>query len=402
MNAPATHSPHGANIATRHSAGTHLMHTATRRNVLKQLSGAAAWLGGAPLAMAQSPSRKSNDQELVLAQIVDVSAAHQDVSKDYLIGARAAWQDINRQGGLRGRTVRHLSLEVDGSRSGLQAALQTVRNDGRCVALFGTASHTTAQALGRMLRDERLELAHVAPWMQADADSTDNQTFSIFASGQEQLAHALKNLSTLNVRDVGVVYDSAQQRSLYGPAVERHATALQLKVQHFQGNDLTELGRRLGPDAPAILLFTGGTPELLQFVQGLAKQGRQRYVVAMADVNLQTLLQMGVARQTPVIATQVVPMVTAQLPVVRHYRDVMARLFDEPPTPLSLAGFVAARFAFETLNAMQEPPTRASVLAAFQRQAPQDVGGLRVGAAVANSARYVTQSMLTADGRVVG
>jgi hypothetical protein len=48
-------------------------------------------------------------------------------------------------------------------------------------------------------------------------------------------------------------------------------------------------------------------------------------------------------------------------------------------------------------------PTRAEVLAAFQRRRELDVGGFRVTFdAKRRSATFVTQSMLTADGRVVG
>ena len=39
-------------------------------------------------------------------------------------------------------------------------------------------------------------------------------------------------------------------------------------------------------------------------------------------------------------ATQPVPLVNSSLPVVRSYRETLARLFDEPPTPLSLAGYM--------------------------------------------------------------
>jgi hypothetical protein len=152
-----------------------------------------------------------------------------------------------------------------------------------------------------------------------------------------------------------------------------------------------------------VLLFMGGTPELVQFTQGLERQARQRYVVALADVNLQTVKEMGGGRSIPVIATQAVPMVNAALPVVRRYREVMARLFDEPPVALSLAGFIAARYAIEVLDDVEGGLTRASALAAFQRRSQVDVGGYRVSFDQrGRSATYVTQSMLTADGRVVG
>ena len=146
----------------------------------------------------------------------------------------------------------------------------------------------------------------------------------------------------------------------------------------------------------------GGTPELVQFTQGLERQQRQRYIVGLADVNLQTLLQMGGGRTTPVIVTQAVPLTTASQPIVRQYRDVFGRLFDEPPVPLSLAGFIAARYTYEVLKDVDRL-SRASALAAFQRRAAIDVGGYTVlYGARRRAGTYVTQSMLTQDGRVIG
>jgi hypothetical protein len=96
-------------------------------------------------------------------------------------------------------------------------------------------------------------------------------------------------------------------------------------------------------------------------------------------------------------------MVNASLPIVRAYRDTLARLFDEPPTPLSLAGFIAARYTFEVLSDVDGALTRQSALAAFQRRSSLDVGGYRVAFDPRRrSGTFVTQSMLTTDGRVVG
>src|SRR6059058_2368247 len=149
----------------------------------------------------------------------------------------------------------------------------------------------------------------------------------------------------------------------YKDDIARVAAKLKVKLQTFRAaGNLQRLGQQLGQNTPAVLLFVGGTPELVQFTQGLERQSRQRYLVALADVNLQTMIQMGAGRTTPVIATQAVPMVNAGLPIVRMYRDVLGRLFDEPPTPLSLAGLIAARYAYEVLADIEGPVTRHGAL----------------------------------------
>jgi ABC-type branched-subunit amino acid transport system substrate-binding protein len=349
-------------------------------------------------------SRSVTQRNPVVAQLVDVSQAQQDVSKDFLIGSRAAWQDINLRGGLRGKPVQHLALETDGTPASLRTAFDAVKNNPACMVMSGSAGDQLASQLVGLARQDALAMAHVAPWLQNSSLEIDDNTFPIFAARQEQITHALKTLSVMGMSELGAVYSSAGEHSAYHLEVERIAAGMQLKLRTFQASgELRSLGQKLTPGTPAVLLFFGGTPELAEFTQGLEKQARQRYIVALADVNLQTMLQMGAAKSTPVIATQPVPMVNASLPVVRSYRETLARLFDEPPTPLSLAGFIAARYTYGVLNEVDGALTRASALAAFQRRAKIDIGGFRVSFnPQRRSSTYVTQSMMTVDGRLIG
>lgn len=348
--------------------------------------------------------RRSATAPVTVVQILDSSMAQQDVSKDFLLGSRAAWQDINAQGGLRGRAVRHETLEVDGSAGAVRQAVRAAVADPSCVALSGTVGDPVAAQVTQLLTAAPAGLAHLAPWLQNSSIALGQSTFPIFAGRAAQVAHALKSLALVGMQEVGVVYASGLEQRRHQDDIARIASGMDLRLLAYLGTgDLSALGQRLGPQSPAVLLFIGGTPELVQFTQGLDRQQRQRFVIALADVNLQAVQQMGGARSTPLIATQAVPMVTSSLPIVRHYREVMARLLDEPPVALSLAGFVAARATFAVLQGIDGPATRAAVLAACQRQQPIDLGGLHVSFdARRRAAGYVTQTMLTAGGRVVG
>lgn len=373
-----------------------------RRHLLKGASLAAATRALPVWSQPGKPMAASRN--VVVAQIVDFSQAQQDVSKDFLIGSRAAWQDINQRGGIKGRQVQHLSIETDGTPASLRTAIDAIKSNPACVVMSGSVGDQMAAEAVTLIRKEGLNMAHAAPWLQNSSLEVDDYTFPIFAARQEQIAYALKTLSVMGLKELGAIYGTARDHAAYHVEVERIAASMQLKLQTFQGaGQLRALGQKLTPQTPAVLLFVGGTPELAEFTQGLDKQSRQRYVVALADVNLQIMQQMGAAKNTPVIATQPVPMVTASLPVVRSYREIMARLFDEPPTSLSLAGFIAARYTFEVLNDVEGPLTRQSTLTAFQRRAAMDVGGFRVSFnPQRRSSTYVTQSMMTIDGRVIG
>jgi ABC-type branched-subunit amino acid transport system substrate-binding protein len=374
-----------------------------RRRILLRGTSFAALCAVATSTWAQ-PGKASSARGVTVAQIVDFSQTQQDVSKDFLNGSRAAWQEINLRGGIRGRQVQHLTVQSDSSESSLRAALDSIKANTSCVVMSGNVGDHVASKVLEITRQEPVGIADAAPWLQNSSLEIDESTFPIFAARQEQIGHALKTLSVMGMSEIGAIYASPQDYTAYQLEIKRIASSLQFKLQSFQGNgDLRLLGQKLTAQTPAVLLFVGGTPELAAFTQGLEKQSRQRYIVALADVNLQTMLQMGAAPNTPVIATQPVPMVNASLPVVRSYREALSRLFDEPPTSLSLAGYIAARYTFEVLNEIDGPINRQNVLAAFQKRSKLDLGGFLISfGQQRRSSNYVTQSMLTTNGRLIG
>lgn len=373
-----------------------------RRDLMLAALGVGA-TGTAPV-WAQGPSGAQGARTHYVAQIVDMSASQIDVSKDFLVGSRAAWKDINAKGGLRGAAVRHLVLEVDGSAASVRTAVDTLKNQPQCLALFGTAGDRAASQVAGLLRKEMPDLAHIAPWLQSTDMEAGESTFPIFAPRVDQIAHAIKTLSVMGIPSLGAVYGSQAEFVTYRDSMEQIAAKLKVRMTSYSPTaDLKLLGSTLSPDSPRILIFLGGTPELVQFSQGIDKQAAQRYIVAMSDVNLQTMAQMGASKFASVVATQVVPLVNSNIPIVKTYRETLGRLYDEPPTPHSLAGFMAARYTFEMLQSVDGGLNRASTLQTMQKRSSMDLGGFRVALdSRSRSGTYVTQSMLSSDGRLVG
>lgn len=376
----------------------------SRRQCLQGGLGLTAWATLPAGAQTQNKPAQGNPAPYSVVQIVDLSAQQQDVSRDFLTGARVAWLDFNRRGGLRSSPVQHVALETDGTPAAIQQALQQAAQSSHCLALSGTCGDAAAMSVTQALNQHNIALAHSAPWLQNSAMTTFSQTFTLFAGRKEQIAHALRHLTVLNVKELGVVYASALEFQRHQDEITRAASALRLQVVNYRPTgDLQHAGRQMDAQAPALLMFVGGTPELAQFTRGLERQGRQRYVMGLADVNLQNLAQLGGTRTTPVIAAQVVPMTNSSLPVVRQYRESLARYFDEPPAATGLAGYISARYTQQVLSGITGPLTRESVLAAFARRAVTDIEGFVVNPDTnAFAQRYVTQSMLTTDGRIVG
>lgn len=379
-----------------------LKFNAERRLFTQALAGFAS-AGVTPL-WAQNGKNDSAAKQSILVQIADTSPGQTDVSRDFVIGSRAAWQDINAKGGLRGRTVQHKTLEVDGSDASLRQAIDKIKSQPQVVACLGTVGGHAASRVSELLQREAPDIPHIAPWLQNTQSNGTDSTFAIFASRQEQIAHAVRSQAVVGISELGAVYATPAEFAAYSKEVERTATTLNLRLQSYgPAADIQRLAQSLSAGSPRILIFLGGTPELMQFTQGIEKQATLRYIIAMSDVNLQTLTQAGMSRHAPVVATQVVPMVNSNVPVVRSYRETLSRLFDEPPTPQGLAGFIASRYAFEAMQSIEGSLNRNNLMQALQRRGSTDLGGFRIDLeGKRRSGSYVTQSMISNDGRIVG
>jgi ABC-type branched-subunit amino acid transport system substrate-binding protein len=372
----------------------------TRRQLLS--TGAVASLTGlaSPAVLAQSANARSP----MLAQIVDSSVQNQDISKDFLVGSRTAWQEINASGGIRGQIIRHNVIETDGSAQQADAAWVQLRNDASCIASFGNCADGLAAGLALRQRADSSELAQVAPWLQSALPDQAQNTFAIFSNREQQIQHALKSMRTVGVDSMTVVYQSEAERRLNAPDIQRSAQSLKLNLreQAVQA-DLSRQAAQISSTSVPLVLFVGGTPELVQFTRGWNRGSSLRYIIALADVNLQTAQQMIGNRHVPVIGTQAVPIVSGSLPIVRRYRQALAKYYDEPPTALSLAGYLSARYTAQLLQTVRGNLSRSTAFEAFSRRQSIDLEGFRV--AYDNGklqTAYVTQSMLSADGRVVG
>ena len=128
-------------------------------------------------------------------------------------------------------------------------------------------------------------------------------------------------------------------------------------------------------------------------------------VVSLNDLDTTLVQQLGTAREQSVVLTQVVPSPTQQnLRCVRHYRELHARLFDDAPSPSGLAGYLAGRYVLHLLGRPGISPSRQGLLEEVRRRADVDLDGYNVRFSEGRNrgGQFVTQTLLTPDGRLIG
>ena len=380
-------------------------HRPVRRKLILGATGVAI-ASPASLAFSQILTSSRGQADLIrLAQLLDTAPDQQESSRDYATGVRIAVNDHNKTAR---RRIQLVNYESDGSVASIKAAVQSIRKDGSLCAMIGTAGERLALDSVQVARSEGLSICHLVPWLSDSRFDSDRDVVTAFASRETQIRFALKSLESLGIVDIGLVYASERDFTSLNTGVESAARALKLRPVVFaahRADGMATLANRLSPSSPAVLLFLGGTIELSQFAQVLFTRRLQRYIISLADIDVGTLLQLGVGKSVPLIMTQVVPNPqNSSIPSVLDYRASLKAQFDEKPSQISLAGYLAARYVLPILARMDRPATRESILTEFERCPSSDIGGfsLAFNAPLRRGSSFVTQTLLTADGRLVG
>jgi hypothetical protein len=153
-----------------------------------------------------------------------------------------------------------------------------------------------------------------------------------------------------------------------------------------------------------MVLCLATSAELAQLTKAMAVRKDYRFVLALGDVDAPSLAQLGPGKGVPVILTQVVPNpMKSKLAVVETYRSQLNQLFDEPPSTISLAGYIAGLYAVAMVRDAGAALSREGMLAQVGRRQPQDLGGWRVDfQSDHRGSRFVTHMLLSASGGLVG
>ena len=370
-----------------------------RRELL--LAGTAAAALGCAQAASSSPTRT-----LKVLQWLDASDRHRELSRDHAAGVQAGIVEYNRSAAGMARPLQLRQIEIAGD-ADLAAAVSVLRSDAQVGALLGVAGEALALRSIALVREHRLGLPIVAPWLADTRFDADEDVLALFASREVQIRHALTQLQGIGVDEIGLVFGTPSDEALLAGGVTEMAGRMGLRLRSLGALDSPRLNGELSQRTavPAVVLFLGATLELARLAQLFAQRGLQRYLVSLADVDVATLTQLGAGRSVPLIVTQVVPNpLLSALDVVRDYRRQLKLLFDEAPTPLSLAGYLASRYFTQVLERIDGPLTRERLQQAFARRPSAELGGfdIRFAGPASRGSRFVTQTMLTADGRLLG
>jgi len=132
--------------------------------------------------------------ELVIGQSLGLTGGGAEVGKQYLQGAKCHFDNVNRGGGVRGNTLRLVSLDDGGNRDKTLENTRKLIADEKALVLFGYTAAAGAQAAFPLIEERNIPLLGIASGGLGVHDKLRRHVFHVRASYTAELDGIVKVL----------------------------------------------------------------------------------------------------------------------------------------------------------------------------------------------------------------
>ncbi len=371
-------------------------------------------------SMLLQQNASAANHSIVIGEVVDQHGNDLESSRDYLIGAKLYFDFVNSKGGINGW---HLQQAVRDSGGDPAEALQLTRQliaEDNALVLFGYTGEAAIRAVAGSGLLDKSGIALVSP-LTGFGDDAGLQGHNLFVSRVPYAVElkkifeyfhtvALSRFAVIATREdlasrlmpqLAHLADDASSPPGSNPA----ASGIVFEATVLNPGMLDDALKRADAKNPQVLIVLGDGLDLGLVARSLASHHDALPVVGLSLANSRVVLQVaGEKDANGILLSQVVPNpLRGNMPITREHLAFMKRYLDEPPSHLTLEGFMAAKSLVEVLrDATGHGADRAAVLHALRSRPAMDVGGVMLGYSENDAPlTRVDLTMVRADGTLL-
>lgn len=346
---------------------------------------------------------------ITLGQTTSLTGPVADLGQDIVKGTTVYFDALNANGGIHGRKIRLVTKDDAYNAARTAEIVKRFVADKATFAIFNPLGTPNNMALLPLAQQAGMPV--FAPYTgalvvrQADAVGV----FNVRASYADEAAKLVEHLTTIGITKIAMAY----QNNAFGKEVLETTVAVLAKrgiklvaavSVESDASDADAASTTIlaaGPDA--IMLGIAGKPTIA-VIKHVAqhRRGLPMYALSVlaSAANLKLLGPDGIG----VTISQVVPFPTSQsIPIVREYRQAMAKAGHADVSHSSLEGYINARIMAEGLRRAGRDLTRKGFIDAMDSMQRFDLGGFEVsfGQGAASGSHLVDLTLIGSDMRLI-
>lgn len=363
----------------------------------------------ANLPAAHAEDGVSTDR-IVLGQAAALSGPAAALGQNMKIGLEAAFAEVNKAGGVKGRKLELKSVDDGYEPTRSIGVVKTLLEQDKVFAIVGTVGTPTAAAIQPIANNAGVPVIGAFTGVEFLREPYKplvmNVRASYFEETEAMVAHLTKDLGATRI---AIMYqdDAFGQAGLAGVKRALDKRKMELTAEGtFERNTVAVKGallavRRAKPDA--VIMIAPYKPAA-QFIK-LARQIKfDATCVNISFVGSDALAKELGGDGEGTFVTQVVPFPKdTSIPVVTRYQAALkASALDAQPGFISLEGYLVGRAIVAVLEKIDGEPTRKGFVEAVQKSGGFDLGGFKLAYGPDNN-RGSSEVFLTeieADGSV--
>lgn len=323
-------------------------------------------------AAAVTLTAHAQGTSFVVGQLIERGGDQADYARDFMAGAKVAFDAANQSGGIKGRPISLVRREV-AQNEAVPQAIDMIERD-RVEVLFGV-SERLLSALAASPDIARRNVPLLAP-LSGATSASDNVLF-IRPDYDHEIVAAHLRLRQFGMRRIALVTAAGfdpQLGARLSSTLAKGAATETLDLYTLAG-DAGALAARIAPTKPTAVIVAGDTLTYATVGRALAQQGWYGFLVGLSSVNPQVAREiLGTGYSGGLLLAQTVPNpASGNTKVAREHMARMKQFLDEPPSAATLSGYIAATYLIQAINTAGGRVAGAELRRALQTR--MDVGG---------------------------
>ncbi len=376
------------------------------RNASARTVYAALLLGFFQACFAMS----AHGEDIRVGNIADQAGINADIARDYLAGARTYFDFINAAGGINGRRIAMIEKDDGGKPAETLRLTRELIDKDRIDVLFGNVGDEGLRALAGDANFKASGITLYAPLSGAEIGNAAGHIYFVRPTYREEARHIVQHFSLLGSRNFATVATADRiGETLAGElSAELKARGLAVDTRLTLSADLKNIDtivRELAELKPQVVVLAADTIAMAEFLKRFRQRDKGTNVVGFSTVNHRTLLEIAQPDfAVSTLITQVVPHPAASNTRLQvEHRALMAKFRDEPPSHLTLEGFLAAKGLVRALERAGRDLSRSNIAKALSGDKRFDLDGMTLVFSRSNDrgSHFVDLAYLRRDGKLV-
>jgi len=342
--------------------------------------------------------------DILLGHSGDLSGTSAALTKDYLRGMNAYFDEVNRRGGIRGEKIKLVSLDdgFDPDRTVENTKALIAQN---ALALVGYRGTANVQKIVPLIQAEGIAQVGNTSGARSLRDPFVEDVFHLRASTTDEIEAAVNHAWTIGITHIAAAYqdDAFGKEGLeaLNASLQKRGSAPVAVAPVPRGTvDVAKAVEMISAATPQAVIYIGQSKPAAALIRGIAAHGmKPQYFVLSVASGLHADLGEPAAG---VIVSQVVPYPFTELghPVVHEYQKTLLSQDDGKFSYNSMEGFLNAKLIVAALQKTPSPLTRPKLIATLKGLVNEDLGGYSISYGKQNNlgSRFVALTMIRKDG----